>query len=52
MILVPMDKPGVEVLCPLPALGAYAMPDRASQVLLENVRAPPAWSHSGRLSCR
>ncbi|MBO6525430.1 acyl-CoA dehydrogenase family protein [Erythrobacter sp.] len=40
MILVPKDTPGLTVLRPLPVLGFYGVPDRASEVLFENVRVP------------
>jgi len=40
MILVPMDTPGVQVLRSIPVFGFYGMPDRASEVVFENVRVP------------
>jgi acyl-CoA dehydrogenase len=40
MILVPKDTPGVRVLRALPVLGYYGVPDRAAEVVFENVRVP------------
>jgi acyl-CoA dehydrogenase len=40
MILVPLDSPGVRVMRPLPVFNFYGMPDRASEVMFENVRVP------------
>ena len=37
MILVPKDTPGVTVRRALPVFGFYGVPDRASEVLFENV---------------
>lgn len=43
MILVPTDKPGVEVLRPIPVFGFYSVPGRASEVVFRDVRVP-AWN--------
>jgi acyl-CoA dehydrogenase len=40
MILVPRATPGVNVARPLPVFGFYGMPDRASEVIFEDVRVP------------
>ncbi|MEH3098927.1 acyl-CoA dehydrogenase family protein [Sphingomonas adhaesiva] len=40
MILIPRDTPGVRVLRALPVFGFYGVPDRASEVVFENVRVP------------
>jgi acyl-CoA dehydrogenase len=42
MILVPRDAPGVHVVRALPVFGFYGMPDRASEVIFEDVRVPAA----------
>ena len=42
MILVPMDTPGVKVVRPIGVFGFYGVPDRASEVVFENVRVPVA----------
>ncbi|WP_207017648.1 acyl-CoA dehydrogenase family protein [Salipiger abyssi] len=40
MILVPKDTPGVKVLRSLPVFGYYGVPDRAAEVIFEDVRVP------------
>jgi acyl-CoA dehydrogenase len=42
MILVPRATPGVRVIRSLPVLGFYGVPDRAAEVVFENVRVPAA----------
>jgi len=42
MILVPMDTPGVKVVRPIGVFGFYGVPDRASEVVFDNVRVPAA----------
>jgi len=40
MVLVPMDTPGVRIVRPIAVFGFYGVPDRASEVVFENVRVP------------
>ena len=40
MILIPRDHPGVRVIRAIPVLGFYGVPDRAAEVVFENVRVP------------
>jgi len=40
MLLIPRDAPGVRVIRALPVLGYYGVPDRAAEVVFENVRVP------------
>lgn len=40
MILVPKDTPGITVLRSIPVFGFYGVPDRAAEVVFENVRVP------------
>ena len=40
MILVPRNHPGVRVVRAIPVLGFYGVPDRAAEVIFENVRVP------------
>jgi acyl-CoA dehydrogenase len=40
MILVPKATPGVTVIRSIPVFGFYGVPDRASEVVFENVRVP------------
>ncbi|WP_233356260.1 acyl-CoA dehydrogenase family protein [Henriciella aquimarina] len=40
MILVPRETPGVKVVRALPVLGFYGVPDRAAEVVFDNVRVP------------
>jgi acyl-CoA dehydrogenase len=40
MILVPKNTPGVTVIRAIPIFGFYGVPDRAAEVLFQNVRVP------------
>jgi len=40
MILIPRDSPGITVVRSLPVFGFYGVPDRASEVIFDNVRVP------------
>ncbi len=40
MVLVPLDTPGVTIVRPLPIMGYYGFPDRATEVRFDNVRVP------------
>lgn len=40
MLLVPRHAPGVRIVRALPVLGFYGVPDRAAEVVFENVRVP------------
>ncbi|EQB12192.1 acyl-CoA dehydrogenase family protein [Sphingobium lactosutens] len=40
MILIPRDTPGVRVVRALPVMGFYGVPDRAAEVVFDNVRVP------------
>src|ERR1700688_1645724 len=42
MILVPRNTPGVRVVRALPVFGFYGAPDRAAEVVFDNVRVPKA----------
>jgi acyl-CoA dehydrogenase len=42
MVLVPADASGVRVVRALPVMGFYGVPDRAAEVVFDNVRVPAA----------